>query len=387
MNFRVCLIVIFVTGAVFGNTGGMLAQETTAEAAPPSLTPTESSVTETAIPTALPEPTQVLDVGLTPTATPGGVPLQFVTSMASYQNRQPDHSDIVVQVVDNDLNLVSVARTDASGVYAVPVPVGAFYWLVVDAPFHRRQVVPMQPGDSIPALILAGGDLNEDGCIGPSDLNQVIVGMESDDQAATDITGDGITDVSDLAIVTGNYQPDCEPEPITEPTPEPELTPEVTAEATVESTAEATPELELTPEVTAELTQEPEATAETTVEATVEITPETTPEAEPTAEQTAELTPEVTAELTAEVTPTSAPELTVEVTAEFTPEVTVEAAPPTGTPTLTPSPTATWTSTPTLTATWTATTATHTPTWTPTPTATLTETPSATPEPTGTEAL
>src|SRR5690606_7756906 len=186
----------------------------------------------------------------------------------------------------------------------------SFYWLVVNAPLHRSVTIPMYPGDAVPDVILAGGDLNRDGCIGPVDLMALVGLLDVADSAATDVTGDGLTDVSDLAIVTGNYQPDCELA-ATE-TPEPEAT----SEATPEATAEIAPEIEVTPEITPEV----EVTAELTPETTVEVTAEATVEITPELEVTPELTSEVTVEITADVTPLP----TAEATEALTPEGTEE---------------------------------------------------------------
>lgn len=302
--------------------------------------------------TETPEATVEIEPVVMPTATLGGMALQFVSGRAVYQNRQPDQSGIEVRVLDEALNLIGVAYTNNQGVYAVAAPSNAFYWLVVDAPLHRQQTIPVQPGQQIPDVILAGGDFNKDGCTGPSDLAVLVSALDVPDSFATDVTGDGITDVSDLAIVTGNYQPDCEP--FTTP---PEATAEVTPESTPESTAEATPEIEVTAELTPEVTPEIEVTAETTAEveptqaATSEVTPEVTSEA--TAEVTPELTPEVTAEI--EVTEETTPEVTDEPTAEATEEpptpilvptpMLTSTPEPTAIPTLTPEPTPTETPT------------------------------------------
>jgi hypothetical protein len=276
-----------------------------------------------------------------PTATLGGIALQFVSGKAAYQNRLPDQSGIDVQVLDEALNLIGVAKTDSQGVYAIAAPSDAFYWLVMDAPLHRQQIIPMQPGQRLPDVVLAGGDFNRDGCVGPSDLAVLVSALDVPDSTATDVTGDGITDVSDLAIVTGNYQPDCEPEVTA--TPAPEATAEVTPEA--ESTTETTPEVEITPELTPEVTPEIEVTAELTLEA------------QPTQAATSEATPEVTPEVPAELTPEI--EITEEVTPEVTDEPIAEAPTETLAPTMTAAPTAEPTATPTLTP---------EPTWTPTET-------------------
>ena len=377
MLFRAVCCLLILTLLVSGYT--TLAQETIAEALLPGVeTPVATETTPTALLTIPPETTEAPQWTVTPTATLGGTALQYISGQAGYQNRQPDHSGIEIQILDEHLNLIGVTTTDSSGVYAVAVPDNAFYWLTASAPLHRRHVIAMQPGDPVPVLVLAGGDFNQDDCIGPGDLRLLVNALDQEGNAA-DINGDGHTDTVDLAIVTGNYQPDCEATP--EPETTPELTPEVEATPEVEQTADVTPELtaEVTPETTPETTPEAEVTAE--------LTPEITPEVTPDAENTEEAAPEVTPEVTAEVTPETTPD--AEVTAELTPEITPEIE-PTAEATSAPETTqevipSTWTvapPTPTATATMTATPVPTLPpaftlTFTPTPTGTATLTPTA----------
>lgn len=290
-----------------------------------------------------------------------------------YQNRPPDHAGIMVGLWLDDQTQIAAAESDATGQIELSMPAGN-YWLRIDAPLHRRHTIQLQvsePMPELPVMVLAGGDLNDDGCILPDDL-ALMLGVLNEDTAAFDINNDGATDASDLAIVSGNIDPTCEPN--AHVIPPSEMTPTVTVTATAsatqtilpEGTAEVTPPVEITAEV------EPETTAEVTqpVTQTPKVTATDTQTA--TATMIVEPSPEITAEVTAEPIPSDVPP-----TATFT--LTATVTPTIITPTVTSSPTPTATHTATATA---------TPTLTATPTASptaVTLTPTA-PAPTLTEA-
>jgi hypothetical protein len=222
----------------------------------PGETPTvEQSAPETATSDAAGEITETLtatpgEVTATTTETPVGTtltatPMATVQGRAAYQNRQPDHSGIQITILNGSRILLNTAVTDSAGVYSVAVPTTEFYWLVVDAALHRPFELGVWPGETPPDVVLLGGDLNDDGCVGPSDLALLTAQFELADTTATDITGDGITAEADLAILAGNYDATCETPPATAtPTSEPSLTPEMTAEPTL--TVEVTADLALT---------------------------------------------------------------------------------------------------------------------------------------------
>ena len=199
------------------------------------------------------------------TATPGGIALRYVQGVVTYQNR-PTSAGISVMVWSQADVLLSVASTNESGIYSVPVPSDEPYWLVFNGELHQEVRVWMEVAQAVPNIVLFGGDLDGDGCIGQSDLNILIRNYDQPQTLESDINGDGITNLSDLAILTGNYQA-CDVE--TPLLPEENVTPEATAE--------------ITPEVAPTETGEPEST-----EAVMDVTLSPTGEASPPVETTEE---------------------------------------------------------------------------------------------------
>jgi hypothetical protein len=271
------------------------------------------------------------------TATQESSGLIEIQARALYQAQREDHSGIQLFVYNEQLTLLSVAQTDASGTYTIAVPSSAFYWFVAEAPAHRRFVVGIQPGSAPSDIILAGGDVNSDGCVNNDDLQILVERFDQSGEAITDLNSDQMTDAHDLAILTGNFDPRCE-----SPTPTP--TPTILPSATWEATSEWT-----------------DVPVETSL-----------PNAEPEASQTPTL-------IGTEATPTEFPTLASTELPSETPAIVI--ASPTVEPTLevTPSPTELPTETPTIaTAT---TTAEPSATGVPSPTLTATAVPSPTPEP------
>jgi hypothetical protein len=224
------------------------------------------------------------------------MPLVYVDSRAVYQGDLGDNSGIEIYIFDDQRSaLLSVARTDVAGRYSLAVPSDAPYWLVADAPLYRRLVMSIEAANPIPEIVLAGGDINHDACIGPADLDLLTLNYGLPDTPQTDINRDGITDIADLAILTGNYDPSCEIPPVTPTditvTPSPSMTP-----TTLETMPETTPVIEPTGEITSELTPEVEPTQELDPSATPTPTETLTPTVEPSL---LELTPELTAEVPA----------------------------------------------------------------------------------------
>lgn len=227
----------------------------TATASPtPTLTETLTVTPET---TADPLLTPEITAAITPTHTPE---LLTVTGLAQYQSRQPDASGIQISIVDSSGITLNSVLTDTTGAYTTFVPADQPFFLVITAPLHQHFQAIMPPGAPLPPVILAGGDLNQDGCIGLTDISLLTAQF---DTAApdTDINGDGLTEAADLAILAGNFESGCETPPVT-PTPEitATLTPETTPEVTLalELTTEAPPTLEPTAETPAStLTLEP----------------------------------------------------------------------------------------------------------------------------------
>jgi hypothetical protein len=185
------------------------------------------------------------------TATPGGMALRFVQGIVTYQNRASS-AGIEVMIWSEDDVLLSLATTNDSGIYSVPIPADQPYWMSADGELHQATRMHVEIDQLMPPLTLAGGDLDDDGCIGQADLDMLIRNYDLAQTPATDINADGMTNLSDLAILTGNYQ-DC----AIVPAPVAEITPEVVVEVTAEVTAEVIAEItvEATPDVTAESTQ------------------------------------------------------------------------------------------------------------------------------------
>lgn len=192
----------------------------------------------------LPEPSAEL-IEIVPellvTASP---PQRLVNGFARYQNRRGTAGGIRVTAYNQYGVWMGDAETSPQGNFSIAVPADQSYWLEFDAPLHARQRLLIKPNEAFGGVILLGGDLTDDGCVGPDDLALLLASFGAIDSRATDINGDGITDASDLALLAGNYDSACRSEVwlIT-----------------------ATPALEMTEEILLELSVEAEVTAEVTV--------------------------------------------------------------------------------------------------------------------------
>lgn len=231
--------------------------------ATPSLT-TTSTPTETPTPTATPLPSEEPSASPTltltptpdstlpevtttdaPTVTPTSTPTQPLVGFARYQNRAPDQGGITVTVLSSERVVLATTTTDSYGLFEIVVPGGVFYWLVIDAPLHQLVVLSMEPDSMLPETVtLAGGDLDDDGCINTTDLALLTASFGAERSEHTDINADDRTDLTDLAILSGNYDPECIPVPGLIPTATPTATPESTLTPTVvtETTVPATNE-------------------------------------------------------------------------------------------------------------------------------------------------
>ncbi len=243
--------------------------------------------------------------------------LTLVSGRVIYQNRLPNDSGIVIEVWSANHQQLAVAISDDNGGYTVHVPNDEPLRFVFKAPLHRMNAFILQPLEVPPLMILAGGDLNQDGCIGEQDVAILKAYFNQSNTPYSDINGDNLTDIADLAILSGNYDAMCE---LILSLSTPTLAPTLPSATPTPPAAEATEGLEVTAEI--ELTLE---------EATVEITPEITQAVHPTEILTP--TDALTPEWTAEATETPAPESTVEITATATATrlmtltVTIEASP------------------------------------------------------------
>ena len=287
--------------------------------------PSETASITPIVPTMMSTPTPISSI--TPTATLGSRPMVFKTGLATYQNRLPDNLGIEIHILDMDLVLLSVAQTDEQGNYSIAVPEAEAYWLVADAPLHKPVTLHLEPDTHIPAIALLGGDLNHDNCIGRSDVNLLMLDFETAASPTTDISGDGITDSSDLAIVTGNFDPLCEIPPAT---PVPTATP---ASETTQEVALLTPIVVIETIAPTEATSQPTQTPLTEVIESVEVTQQPQPEITDEPEITEE--PEATSEVEATSMNTPQSIVTAEVTdATLTPTATPFQAETTAEPTL-----------------------------------------------------
>lgn len=319
----------------------------------------------------------VLPLGsITPTITPGGVLLQSVNGMVRYQNRPLDNRIQIYTLDFHQTILFSVAYADSQGRFTIHVPVNQQYWLLADAPLHRRAYVLLMPGDALPPIILPGGDVNGDRCISQADVDLLVAQFEQPGSTHTDINGDGITNAADLAILTGNFDPMCvvpAPPPtatMTLPAPLPPMnTPIVIIQDTPQDMA-------IWPEQTPDIV--PPLASEATVTPTITLTlppPVLPPQQTPIVVATDDM-----------ATVTASPPPTQTASAEVTPEIhqtEIHQTDVSATPTSLPTWTATYTATATPTYTATSSkipvtitpTSTVTPTWTVSPTTTFTPTP------------
>lgn len=190
----------------------------------------------------------------TPTIQPSVVPLTVLTGSARYQNHTGDNSGIQVIIMDEQSAPIALAFTDANGQYTLSVLSKTLYMLTFKAPLHRQMTLSVAASDAPLAVILEGGDLNGDGCIGPQDMSLLTrdFGLI---QTTSDITGDGLTDAADLAILAGNYDESaCQPLAVN--TPAVPVTESVLPDApadilpTALATIESLPTLEVTAEST-----------------------------------------------------------------------------------------------------------------------------------------
>jgi hypothetical protein len=235
------------------------ATETPTETPTVDLTLVSATPTETA--TATETPTE------TPTLTPTlERPMRAIQGTATYQNRQPDQSGIILTVLDSLHIPFNIAVTDAQGVYVIIVPEGEPYTLIVSAPLYQRVELQMEPDQPIEPIVLMGGDLDNDTCINAVDLGMLTVQFGDVASVGGDINGDGLTEAADLAILSGNYDPQCGLD--LTPTPTPTLNPEETETPVSEETEIPTAEIIPT------ATETPPAEATPIVESTPELTPE-----------------------------------------------------------------------------------------------------------------
>jgi hypothetical protein len=220
-----------------------------------SFTPTASPII-----TLAPSPTETIEILM-----------DVISGRVIYQNHGTDNSGIDISVLDGDGNLIATTKSDANGEYALKVPGQASYQVVIEAFLHRRIQFTLLAGESLPDRVLAGGDLDADGCIGQRDLDLFMSLFTSQNVNLGDITGNGVIDASDFAIVAGNFQNECpliEPTPISSPLPVSPV-PSLTAVESITPTetptvieATLSPVVDLTPAIESTITPSLESVPE-----------------------------------------------------------------------------------------------------------------------------
>jgi hypothetical protein len=143
------------------------------------------------------------------TATIGAIPMEILLGSVEYQNRK-DHSGIRIQIFTEGDVFLSEAESNAEGIFSLAVPAEESFIVLIEAPLHRAIRLLAEPNIGLPPLVLAGGDLDGNGCINFADMNQLISHYESANSPETDINADGQSNSSDLAILTGNLESACE---------------------------------------------------------------------------------------------------------------------------------------------------------------------------------
>lgn len=223
--------------------------EVTAEPSVPVL-PTAEITPELTLEIA-PEPSaQVTTIIPVPFATVAPSAQVLLNGFARYQNRRGTAAGIRVTAYNQYGIWLGDAETNPQGNFSIAVPADQSYWLEFDAPLHARQRLLMRPEVPFGGVILLGGDLTDDGCVGPDDLALLLANFGAIDSRTTDINGDGITDASDLALLAGNYDAACRPDIWTvAATPLPAMAEEIVPERTAEA--------EVAAEVTAPVVDEP----------------------------------------------------------------------------------------------------------------------------------
>lgn len=241
-------------------------------ATPTTQLPTET-VEATAIDTTLTS-TPTISPTVTPTPSPTetiAISMVVISGSVFYQNHGDDNGGINISVLDENGNLIGAAQTDVNGEYALSIPGQASYQVVIEAFLHRRVQFRLLAGESLSDMVLAGGDLDADGCIGQHDLDLFMSLFTSQDVNLGDITSDGVIDASDFAIVAGNYQNECpsiEPTPTSSPLPISPI-PSATAVGLITPTASPTvvevtvsPGIDPTPEIEPTITPSLESVPE-----------------------------------------------------------------------------------------------------------------------------
>jgi len=164
-----------------------------------------------------------------PSTTPSSTPYALA-GQARYQNR-PQQDGIELRAYSADGALLAQAFSDAQGQFRLSLHSPPPLRIVARAPLHLSQSTTLSASAAPPVfIVLPGGDLDGDSCIGPADLAQLTAQYGSANPSS-DIDGNGLVEASDLAILAANFGLGDACVPIISPTAETAPLAESTAEA------------------------------------------------------------------------------------------------------------------------------------------------------------
>jgi hypothetical protein len=243
-----------------------------------------------------------------------------------------DHP-IDVYIFSSDNQFIDRTRTNLEGGFEITVAENPSYRIIISSPLYRPVLLQINTSELPIDVMLAAGDLDGDGCIMMNDLRMMTYAMNNQN-LTYDLTGDDMTNVQDLTVVSHNYDSDCVPHllpqiHVSNSTAPVEVTAEVTAEILLDSVTTMTPTV--IPEVTSEVldvevTEEVVSTlpAEATEDVVSTLPAEATKDVVESTEEVGSI-PE--AEATEDVAPTPEAEATDEIVTteeEVEPEQTSE---------------------------------------------------------------
>ena len=178
-----------------------------ATAQPTSMPTAQPTNMPTAQPTNMPTAQPTI-----PAATATTAPSGIVSGKMAYQNF-PTNSNITVQLVDSQGNILASVTTGADGAYSFNnAPIGTLgITAVADLSLRIGKVVTVTTmGQTIDLgkSTLPGGDTDNNGEINLTDASLIGANFDipvSPAPVAADINGDGLINIRDLAIIGGNF--------------------------------------------------------------------------------------------------------------------------------------------------------------------------------------
>lgn len=172
----------------------------TATSTPDAPTPTETiAPDETVVPTATFPPTETLMPNPTETRAPG-----ILRGRVVLQGRE-DASGVTIHTYDG----TEIAAIESKRAFSIELAPGAWTLEFRRAGYlSQHQTVMVESGitTQFPNLLLYGGDVNQDGIIDAADADQIAnhFGATEDASTASDVNGDGETNILDLALACAN---------------------------------------------------------------------------------------------------------------------------------------------------------------------------------------